>query len=188
MRVHGEALYLGRPGGGQATTFSTTGFCPPSVSSCTTPGTLEAINPADMPDELSQVSGSIGGPIVKDKTFFFATADYTRQDRTTYLSSTLPAFVLPAGRQPDLRRPVPSEALQRPARSQADADADVDGAGQLRSLLRHQSERRRRRHERARPSPAGTRAGRGRRRSITRPCSARPCSTKRGSPTSTAIR
>ena len=45
---------------------------------------------------LSQFSGSIGGPIVKDKTFFFATADYTRQDRTTFLSSTLPAFVLPA--------------------------------------------------------------------------------------------
>ena len=65
------------------------------MPSCTTPGTLKAINPADMPDELSQVSGSIGGPLVKDKTFFFATADYTHQDRTTYLSSTLPSFVLP---------------------------------------------------------------------------------------------
>src|SRR5207244_2516380 len=42
-----------------------------------------------------QVSGSFGGPIVKDKTFFFATADYTRQDRTTFLSNTLPAFLLP---------------------------------------------------------------------------------------------
>ena len=93
--VRGEALYLGRPGGAQATTFSTTGFCPASVPSCTTPGTLEAINPADVPDELSQVSGSIGGPIVKDKTFFFVTADYTHQDRTTYLSSTLPSYVLP---------------------------------------------------------------------------------------------
>ena len=39
---------------------------------------------------------TIGGAIVKDKTFFFATADYTRQDRTTFLSTTLPAFVLPA--------------------------------------------------------------------------------------------
>jgi len=48
--VRGEALYLGRPGGAQATTFSTTGFCPASVPSCTTPGTLEAINPADVPD------------------------------------------------------------------------------------------------------------------------------------------
>ena len=50
----------------------------------------------DIPDALNQFSGSIGGPIVKDKTFFFATADYTRQDRTTFLSSTLPAFLLPA--------------------------------------------------------------------------------------------
>ena len=48
-----------------------------------------------MPDELNQVSGSIGGPIVRDKAFFFATADYTAQDRTTFLSPTLPSFVLP---------------------------------------------------------------------------------------------
>jgi hypothetical protein len=94
-QIRGEALYLGRPGGMQAKTFSTDGFCPPSVSTCTTPSTLTAINPADLPDELNQLSGSIGGPIVKDRTFFFATADYTRQDRTTFLSSTLPAFVLP---------------------------------------------------------------------------------------------
>ncbi len=47
---------------------------------CTTPSTLVAINPADLPDELNQVSGSIGGPIVKDKTFVFATADYTRAE------------------------------------------------------------------------------------------------------------
>jgi hypothetical protein len=93
---HGEGLFLGRPGGMQAKTFSTKGFCPPSVSSCVTPSTLVAINPVDIPDTLSQVSGSIGGPIVKDKTFFFATADYTRQNRTAFLSNTLPAFVLPA--------------------------------------------------------------------------------------------
>jgi outer membrane receptor protein involved in Fe transport len=93
--LRGEVLYLGRPGGMQAKTFSTKGFCPPSVSTCGTPGTLVAIKPADLPDELNQGSGSIGGPIVKDKTFFFATADYTAQDRTTFLSPTLPAFVLP---------------------------------------------------------------------------------------------
>jgi hypothetical protein len=34
--------------------------------------------------------------MVKDKTFFFLTADYTRQDRTTFLSPTLPSFLLPA--------------------------------------------------------------------------------------------
>ena len=49
-----------------------------------------------MPDELNQVSGSIGGPIVKDKTFFFARPTTRAQDRTTFLSPTLPAFVLPA--------------------------------------------------------------------------------------------
>ena len=93
--LRGEALYMVRPRGTQATSFSTKGFCPPSVSTCTTPTTLKAINPADLPDVLDQFSGSIGGPIVKDKTFFFLTSDYTMQDRTTYLSPTLPAFVLP---------------------------------------------------------------------------------------------
>jgi outer membrane receptor protein involved in Fe transport len=94
--VHGEGLVLVRPGGWQAKSFSTNGFCPPSVSSCVTPGTLQFISPVDIPDALQQVSGSIGGPIKKDKTFFFATSDYTRQNRTTYLSTSLPAFVLPA--------------------------------------------------------------------------------------------
>jgi hypothetical protein len=94
--LRGEALYMGRPGGWQAKTFSTDGFCPPSVSSCVTPTTLTAINPADVPDKLNQLSGSVGAPIAKDKTFIFAAADYTRQDRTTFLSPTLPAFVLPA--------------------------------------------------------------------------------------------
>ncbi|MDX6500471.1 MAG: hypothetical protein QOG23_3731 [Blastocatellia bacterium] len=93
---HGEGIVLVRPGGWQAKTFSTKGFCPPSVPSCVTPSNLLAINPVDIPDQLSQVSGSIGGPIVKDKTFFFATADYTHQNRTTFLSSSLPAFLLPA--------------------------------------------------------------------------------------------
>jgi TonB dependent receptor-like, beta-barrel len=80
----------------QARTFSADGFCAPTVSTCVTPPTLAAINPADVPDVLNQFSGTVGAPIVKDKTFFFATADYTMQDRTTYLSPTLPAFVLPA--------------------------------------------------------------------------------------------
>ncbi|HJP95179.1 MAG TPA: TonB-dependent receptor [Pyrinomonadaceae bacterium] len=93
--VHGEGLFLIRPGDWQAETFSTKGFCPPSVSTCVTPSTLQAINPVDIPDALQQYSGTIGGPIVQDRTFFFATADYTRQNRTTFLSPNLPAFVLP---------------------------------------------------------------------------------------------
>src|SRR4029079_16696091 len=93
---HGEGLFLFRPGSWQAETFPTKNFCPPSVSTCVTPATLQAINPVDIPDQLSQVSGTFGGPIVRDKTFFFVSTDYTWQDRTTFLSSTLPTFVLPA--------------------------------------------------------------------------------------------
>ena len=94
--VHGEGLFMIRPGDWQAETFSTKNFCPPSVTTCVTPSTLQAINPVDIPDALQQYSGTIGGPIVKDRTFFFVTADYTRQNRTTFLSPTLPSFVLPA--------------------------------------------------------------------------------------------
>jgi hypothetical protein len=55
--VHGEALYMGRPGGPQAKTFGTDAFCPPAseVPTCVTPSTLVAINPADTPDELNSV-------------------------------------------------------------------------------------------------------------------------------------
>jgi Carboxypeptidase regulatory-like domain/TonB dependent receptor len=94
--VHGEGLFMGRPGAWQAKTFATTGFCAPSVATCVTPTTLVAINPADVPDSLSQYSGSVGGALAKDRTFFFLTGDYTRQDRTTFLSTSLPSFLLPA--------------------------------------------------------------------------------------------
>jgi len=94
---HGQGLYLGRPGGSwQANSFSTKNFCAPSVSTCVTPSTLTSISPVDIPDKLNQISGSIGGPIIKDKTFFFLTADRTWQDRTTFLSPTLPSFLLPS--------------------------------------------------------------------------------------------
>src|SRR5262249_50631317 len=42
--LHGEGLVLIRPGSWQAETFSTKGFCPPSVPTCVTPSTLQAIN------------------------------------------------------------------------------------------------------------------------------------------------
>ncbi len=92
----GDVLFSIRPGDGQADEFSTSGFCPPDVESCVTPATLEAIKPVDIPDELNQYSASIGGPLVKDRTFFFAAGDYTRQDRTTFLSPSLPAYLRPA--------------------------------------------------------------------------------------------
>ena len=121
--------------------------------------------------QLKQVSGSIGGPIVKDKTFFFATADYTRQDRTTFLSPTLPAFVLPADGSLDYTGHYRQYALQRPARSQAHADADVDVALQRRSHFTTTIRRTRSAARTRRASRAGTRAARGRRRSITPRCS-----------------
>ncbi len=94
--LHGEALFMNRHGGWQAKTFSTRNFCPPSVPTCVTPTTLAAINPVNIPDKLNQGSVAVGGPIIKDKTFFFATTDYTQQDRTAFLSTTLPAFLLPS--------------------------------------------------------------------------------------------
>jgi hypothetical protein len=93
-KLQGEVLYMGRPGGWQNTSFSTKGYCPPSISSCTTPSTLTSITPVDIPDSLKQGSGTLGGALVKDKTFFFVSTDYTNEYRTTQLSNTLPSFVL----------------------------------------------------------------------------------------------
>lgn len=93
---HGEGILMARPGSWQAKSFSTKGFCPGSVPTCVTPTTLKAISPVDIPDFLMQYSGAFGGPLVKDRTFFFFAADHTRQDRTAFLSSSLPSFVLPA--------------------------------------------------------------------------------------------
>ena len=58
-----------RPGAWQAKTFGTDDFCPPSVASCATPGTLTAINPADVPDELNQFSGTTDAPSYWRKIF-----------------------------------------------------------------------------------------------------------------------
>ena len=147
--LHGEALYLGRPGDMQAKTFSTKGFCPPSVSSCVTPSTLTAINPVDVPDALSQYSGSIGGALIKDKTFFFATGDYTRQNRTAFLSSTLPAFLLPANGNLAYEGHYRQTSVQRTPGPQAHIEPEPDVSHERRSLSRRQPAGRRRRHERA---------------------------------------
>lgn len=56
--LHGEALFMVRPGDWQAEWFSKTNFCPPSVLSCLLPNTLKASNPVDIPDSLKQFSGA----------------------------------------------------------------------------------------------------------------------------------
>ena len=140
-----------------------------------------SISPVDVPDSLSQVSGSIGGPIVKDKTFFFATADYTRQDRTTFLSSTLPAFLLPANGNLAYTGHYRQALFDGRLDQKLTPNQNVDVPREYRSVSRRQS-RRTRWAARARPaSRASTRGGRGRRRSITPGSSARICSTRRDS-------
>ncbi|HTH52230.1 MAG TPA: TonB-dependent receptor, partial [Pyrinomonadaceae bacterium] len=96
---HGDIIGMYRPGGSwQAKRFSTDNFCPESVAAtCVTPSTLQSILPIDIPDKLGQIAGSIGGPIRRDKTFFFVTAERTAQDRTTFLSPVLPASLVPGG-------------------------------------------------------------------------------------------
>ena len=92
--LHGEALFLGRPGGMQAKDLGTSAQCPSSISTCVPPtvdGAPAAILPADIPDSLGQVSLGVGGPIAKDRTHYFAAFDYTHQDRTAPITSPLVA-------------------------------------------------------------------------------------------------
>src|SRR5262249_53828622 len=94
--VHGEGQFLGRPGGLQPKTLGTSAQCPSSVSTCVPPsinGVGTTIVAPDIPDALAQVSGAVGGPVVKDRTHYFAAADYTHQDRTAPITTPL----VPAG-------------------------------------------------------------------------------------------
>jgi hypothetical protein len=94
--VHGEVLFLARPGGMQEKALPSSGWCPESVPSCvppTTGGSTSTLAPADAPDSLAQGSFAVGGPIKKDTTQFFVAADYTAQDRTAPITTPL----VPAG-------------------------------------------------------------------------------------------
>jgi hypothetical protein len=94
--THGEGLFLGRPGGLQAKTLGTSAQCPSSVTTCLPPtanGAPAAIVAPDIPDSLAQVSGALGGAIVKDRTHYFGAFDYTQQDRTAPITTPL----VPAG-------------------------------------------------------------------------------------------
>jgi outer membrane receptor protein involved in Fe transport len=72
--LHGDVIYVGRPGG---TAFQ---------KRTATTGDV-TISPADVPDELNQIAVSAGGPIVRGRTFMFAAAEYSRQDRTAYFAA-----------------------------------------------------------------------------------------------------
>lgn len=92
--THGEALYLGRPGGPEGKSFSADQQCPSSISTCVTPtsgGVAAGLVPPDIPDTLSQGSFAIGGAIVKDRAQYFVAADGTMQDRTALVTSPLVA-------------------------------------------------------------------------------------------------
>ena len=92
--VHGDGLFLGRPGGLQAKTLSTDFWCADSAPACVPPaagGVTAILAPADIPDSLAQGSASFGGPIVKDRTHFFAAADLTYQDRAAPITTPLVA-------------------------------------------------------------------------------------------------
>ncbi len=55
------------------------------------------------PIRLNQFGGSIGGPIRKDKTHFFATWEQTRQTTSDTITSTVPTLANRAGNFSDLR-------------------------------------------------------------------------------------
>ena len=92
--MHGEGLFLGRPGGMQAKTLSSDWQCAPSISTCVPPssgGVTTPLAPADVPDSLGQVSGALGGAIKQDKTFYFVAFDYADQNRTAAITTPLVA-------------------------------------------------------------------------------------------------
>jgi hypothetical protein len=95
--LHGDGLFLGRPGGMQPKTFAASEQCPSSVPTCvvpTTNGNATPIVPPDIPDSLGQGSFSIGGPMAKDQTYYFLAGDFTNQNRTAAITSPI---LVPAG-------------------------------------------------------------------------------------------
>lgn len=69
-QFHGEGLFFLRPSGIQAN---------PKLSG------------RHVPNELEQLGASLGGPIARDKTFFFANYEGTRQNRGAFIFSPSPS-------------------------------------------------------------------------------------------------
>ena len=152
---------MGRPGGWQAkTVLDRRASARRRSPTCVTPTTLTAINPADVPDVLHQVSG----------------IDRRRRSSRTRRSSSPAARLHAPGshhvpvaarcRRSCCRPTATSTTPATTARSCSTrgvdhkliAEPDADGPLQRRPLLRHQSERCRRRHQRAERRRAATRA------------------------------
>jgi outer membrane receptor protein involved in Fe transport len=92
--LRGDVLFLGRPGAWQAEDLGTSGHCPGSIPTCVPPvsgGATRPLLPPDIPDALAQGSFALGGPLVRDRTHFFAVVEGTSQDRTSPLTTPLVA-------------------------------------------------------------------------------------------------
>ncbi len=90
----GEGLFLSRPGRLQNSTLPASGWCPSSVATCAAPlvnGSPAPLTPADIPDRLSQASFNLGGPLLRDRSHLFVSADLTRQDRIAPITTPLAA-------------------------------------------------------------------------------------------------
>ena len=149
-QLHGEGLYMGRPGGWQAKTFSTDGLLPavdldaarrrrrsPSINAGRHSRQAESGLGIDRRgDQAGQDvllrRGRLHAPGPHDGALADAAGVRAADDGSlTYVGQYRSGLV------------------NAPRRSQAHADADADVPRQLRSLLRHESERRRDRHQRA---------------------------------------
>ena len=139
--MHGEGLYMARPGGTQAETFSTDGFCPSS-----TPELHDAEDaPGDQPGRRARRAESV---LRIDRRTDLQGQDVLLRQRRLHAAGSdhvpvadAAGLRAAAGRQSRLRRQLPPGTVQRPRRSQAHRDADLDGARELRSFLRHQPQR-----------------------------------------------
>ena len=186
--LHGEGLYMDRPGGMQAKSFSTKNFCPPSVSSCVTPTHAHLDQPGGR-------SGHAEPGLRLDRRGDRQGQDLLLRRRRLHRpgSNGVPfehaAGLRAAGeRQPRLHRPLPPGAGRRAAGPEAHAEPDVDVPREHRPVPRRQSAGRRGRHERAQrgaqvraavvDGPGQSHVGAQR----------RTCSTRRASPIWTATR